>query len=107
MVVRQYEIFWVNLDPTIGHEVKKTRPCVVISPDEMNQHMGTVIIAPVTSTLKVYPSRVICKIKERRGTVMLDQIRTVDKKRLMTKIEKLSPKEIAGIKKVIREMLVD
>lgn len=107
MVVRQYEIFWVNLDPTIGYEVKKTRPCVVISPDEMNQHMGTVIIAPVTSTLKVYPSRVICKIKERRGTVMLDQIRTVDRKRLMTKIEKLSPKEIAGIKKVIREMLVD
>ena len=107
MVINQYEVFWVNLDPTIGHEVKKTRPCVVISPDEMNHHIGTVMIAPVTSAIKSYPSRVVCTIKAKRGVIMLEQIRTVDKRRLLNKIDKLSVKEIQQVKKVIKEMLVD
>lgn len=107
MVINQYDIFWINLDPTIGHEVKKTRPCVVISPDEMNDHINTIIIAPVTSTVKIYPSRVGCKINNRRSAIMLDQIRTVDKQRLLSKITSLSQNEIAEIKRVIKEMLVD
>lgn len=107
MVINQYEIFWVNLDPTIGHEVKKTRPCVVISPDEMNHNIGTVMIAPLTSTIKLYPSRVTCSLHGKKGTIMLDQIRTVDKRRLFNKIEKLTAKEILQVKKVIKEMLVD
>jgi len=107
MVVNQYEIYWVNLDPTVGHEVKKTRPCVVISPDEMNHNIGTVIIAPVTSALKSYPSRVMCNVQEKKGTIMLDQIRTVDKKRLIRKIAQLSIKEIREVKLKIKEMLVD
>ena len=107
MVINQYEVFWVNLEPTIGHEVKKTRPCIIISPDEMNHHIGTVMIAPVTSILKSYPPRVICTIKARKGAIMLEQIRTVDKRRLMNKIDKLSVKEIQQVKKVIKEMLVD
>src|SRR6476620_8487444 len=98
MVVNQYEIYWVNLDPTVGHEVKKTRPCVVISPDEMNHNIGTVIIAPVTSALKSYPSRVMCNVQEKKRTIMLDQIRTVDKKRLIRKIAQLSIKEIREVK---------
>src|SRR6478672_11082020 len=107
MVVNQYEIYWVNLDPTIGHEVKKTRPCVVISPDEMNRNIGTVMIAPITSTLKSYPSRVTCNVQEKKGTIMLDQIRTVDKRRLIKKIAQLSIKEVREVKLKIKEMLVD
>lgn len=107
MVINQYEIYWVNLDPTIGHEVKKIRPCIVISPDEMNHNIQTVIIAPVTSTLKIYPSRVACKVQNQKGAIMLDQLRTVDKKRLISKIEKLTSKEILQIKRVIKKMLVD
>lgn len=106
-MVNQYEIFRVNLDPTIGREVKKTRPCVVISPDEMNHHLGTVLIAPLTSTIKVYPSRAVCNFRGKKGTIMLDQIRRVDKKRLYNKIGKLSEKEILQVKKIIKEMLVD
>jgi mRNA interferase MazF len=107
MVIKQYEVFWINLDPTIGHEVKKTRPCVIISPDEMNHHIETVMIAPITSTMKSYPTRVVCIIKAKKGAIMLEQIRTVDKRRLLNKIDKLSVKEIQQVKKVIKEMLVD
>src|SRR5690349_21285010 len=107
MVVNQYEIFWVNLDPTIGREVKKTRPCVVITPNEMNHNIGTVMIAPLTSTLKLYPSRVICNVQGKKGTIMLEQIRTVDKKRLIKKIAQLSAREIQEIKQKLKEMLVD
>lgn len=107
MVINQYDIFWINLDPTVGHKVKKTRPCVVISPDEMNHNIGTVIIAPITSTAKIYPSRVACKINNRKCTVMLDQLRTVDKQRLISNMGLLSGSEIQEIKRVIKEMLVD
>lgn len=86
MEVKRFEVFLVNLDPTLGHEIKKTRPCLVISPDEMNHFISTVIIAPMTTKSRRYPTRVHCKFKGRSGDIVLDQIRTVDKKRLVKKI---------------------
>ena len=105
MVIKQYAVHWINLDPTVGSEVNKTRPCVIISPDEMNMYLRTVIIAPLTHSIKTYPSRVICDVKGEKGTVMLDQIRTVDKARIGGFIAKLSLKETAEIRSIINEML--
>lgn len=107
MVVHQYDIVLINLDPTIGHEIKKVRPCVIISPDEMNGNIETVIIAPMTSRSHVYPSRVPVRFKSTEGWVVLDQIRTVDKKRLIKKLGRLQPETVRLVKDVIQEMLVD
>jgi mRNA interferase MazF len=85
MVIQQYEIFLINLDPTIGHEIKKSRPCIVLSPNEMNQFIGTVIIAPMTTKSKSYPSRVELSFQGKKGYIVLDQIRTVDKSRFIKK----------------------
>jgi mRNA interferase MazF len=100
----QYDIILVNLDPTIGSEIKKTRPCVIISPDEMNHSIRTLIIAPMTSTSKPYPTRI--KVQE-DSFVVLDQIKTIDKKRVIKFLGKLDKKSIAQIKRIIREMLVE
>lgn len=105
MEIKQYSIHWINLDPTVGSEVNKTRPCVILSPDEMNRYIKTIIIAPLTHTLKPYPSRVICEVKGEKGSVMLDQIRTVDRVRIGDIIGKLSLNEINDIKFVINQML--
>ena len=105
MEIKQYSVYWVNLDPVVGSEESKTRPSVVISPDEMNKYIRTVIIAPLTHTLKAYPSRVACNVDGKRGMVMLDQVRTVDKRRLTTFIAKLKKNESEKIKEVINEML--
>lgn len=105
MVIRQYAVHWINLDPTIGAEVSKIRPCVIISPDEMNKFLRTVIIAPLTHTLKVYPSRVVCKVNGDKGSIMLDQIKTVDKMRIGAVIGVLNATEILEIKSVINQML--
>ncbi|MDR3695199.1 type II toxin-antitoxin system PemK/MazF family toxin [Mucilaginibacter sp.] len=105
MVITQYAVHWINLDPTMGGEVNKTRPCVIISPDEMNKYLRTVIIAPLTHTLKIYPSRVLCDINGDKGSIMLDQIRTVDKTRIGNLLGKLKVAEIAEIKSVINQML--
>jgi mRNA interferase MazF len=107
MVVRQYDIVLINLDPTIGHEIRKVRPCAVISPDEMNRHIDTVIIAPMTSRSHAYPTRVPLRFKGKDGWVVLDQIRTVDKARLIKKLGRLQPETVQTIKAVIQEMLVD
>jgi len=107
MVVRQYDIVLINLDPTIGHEIKKVRPCAVISPDEMNRHIDTVIIAPMTSRSHAYPTRVPVRFKGKDGWVVLDQIRTVDKTRLIKKLGRLLPETVQTVKAVIQEMLVD
>jgi len=88
-MVKQFDVYWVNLDPTIGSEIKKKRPCVVVSPKEMNTHLRTVIIAPITSTINPMPMRVPVKIKDREGMILLDQIRCVDKRRLDSKIKSL------------------
>ena len=107
MELNQYEIVLVNLDPTIGSEVKKTLPCVILSPDEMNKFLQTVIIAPVTSTSKKYPTRIEIKGKTTKGWIMIDQIRTIDRNRINKIFGKLSEKEIFEVKNVIHETLVE
>lgn len=84
--VKRFEVYQVSLDPTIGHEIKKTRPCVVISPNEMNAYISTVIVAPMTTRSKKYPTRVACRFKKKSGEIVLDQIRTIDKARLLQKL---------------------
>lgn len=86
MVVKRFDVYLVNLDPTIGSEIKKTRPCLIISPDEMNRNIRTVIIAPMTSAQKDYPTRVSCTFRKKQGQIVLDQIRTIDKGRLVKKL---------------------
>ncbi len=105
MEIKQYSIYWVSLDPVVGSEVSKTRPCVIISPDDMNKYMKTVIIAPLTHTLKQYPSRIACTVDGEKGMIMLDQIKTVDKTRLSSFMGKLRKPESDRIKEVINEML--
>ena len=107
MVVKQYDIILVNLDPTIGSEIKKTRPCVVISPDEMNKYLDTIVIAPMTSQSKSYPTRVKVRHNDKTGWIVLDQIRTVDRRRIIKTFEKLTEKEIDTVKQIIRETFVD
>ena len=100
----QYSIVLVNLDPTIGSEIKKTRPCVIISPNEMNFNINTVIIAPMTSKSRNYPTRI--KIYD-NSFIVLDQIRTIDKQRIIKKLGNLDIEAILQIKQIIKEMLVD
>ncbi|MBI3584630.1 MAG: type II toxin-antitoxin system PemK/MazF family toxin [Nitrospinae bacterium] len=107
MEIEQYEVFLINIDPTIGHEIKKTRPCVVISPDEMNLNIQTVIIAPMTTKSHDYPTRVKVKFQSKSGWIVLDQIRTVDKRRLVKRLGCITRSEIEKVKYVIKEMLVD
>jgi mRNA interferase MazF len=107
MNISQYNVFLVNLDPTIGSEIKKTRPCVVISPNEMNNNIQTVIIAPMTTKSHNYPTRVSLTFLGKKGWIVLDQIRTIDKIRLTKEIGKLNTSTIREIKEVIKEMLVD
>lgn len=107
MEIRQYTIILVNLDPTIGSEIRKTRPCVVISPDEMNKYLKTIVIAPMTSSSKNYPTRVEIKHKEKTGWAVLDQIRTIDKQRVVKQLGTLSHPEIKEIKSIIRETYVE
>lgn len=107
MVVNQYEIYWVNLDPTIGSEIKKVRPCIILSPNEMNHHIKTVIIAPLTSKEKNYPTRVKVIFDGKVGWAILDQIRCIDKQRLARLGGITSNEYIPSIKKIIKEMLID
>jgi len=104
MDLNQYQIVLVNLDPTLGSEIKKTRPCVVISPNEMNGHLRTVIIAPMSTKSKAYPSRVRVS---KSSWVVLDQIRTIDRVRVIKSLGYLSRDEIRSVKAIIKEMLVD
>lgn len=107
MVINQYDVYLVNLDPTVGHEIKKTRPCLVISPDEMNNNISTVIIAPMTTKSHSYPTRIPVKFEGKNGWIVLDQIRTVDNIRLVKRLGQISKKEILAVKKILIEMLVD
>nr|WP_216355479.1 type II toxin-antitoxin system PemK/MazF family toxin [Geothermobacter hydrogeniphilus] len=90
MEINRFEVFLVNLDPTLGHEIKKTRPCLVISPNEINHNISTVIVAPMTSRGKNYPTRVACTFQGKTGQIVLDQIRTVDRRRLVKKLGVIS-----------------
>jgi len=103
MVVKRFEVYLVNLDPTLGRENQKTRPCLIISPDEMNDHISTVIIAPMTTQGQDYPTRVKCKFEGKKGQIVLDQIRTVDKIRLVKKLGKIS----ASTRKEVLVILLD
>ncbi|UMY64645.1 MULTISPECIES: type II toxin-antitoxin system PemK/MazF family toxin [unclassified Flavobacterium] len=107
MEVSQYQIVLVNLDPTIGSEMKKTRPCVIISPDEMNRYLTTIVIAPMTSSSKSYPTRVEVRHENKKGWIVLDQIRTVDRRRIVKVLGDLSEKEFKKVKEVLRETFVD
>ena len=91
MVVNRFDVYLINLDPTIGSEIQKARPCLIISPDEMNRHIRTVIVAPMTTAGKDYPTRVPCKFKKKKGQIVLDQIRTIDNTRLIKKLGSINP----------------
>jgi mRNA interferase MazF len=107
MELKQYKIVLVNLDPTIGHEIKKTRPCLIISPDEMNRHLQTVIVAPITSQSKEYPSRLHFDKNSVTGWIVLDQVRTIDRRRIIRELDNLSKADVKEVKRVILEMLVE
>ncbi|MDZ7720421.1 MAG: type II toxin-antitoxin system PemK/MazF family toxin [Balneolaceae bacterium] len=103
-LVERFDVYLISLDPTKGSEIKKTRPCLIISPDEMNRHIRTVIIAPMTSTIKNYPSRVTTTFQKKRGQIVLDQIRTVDKQRLIKKLGTISSSAQDKTLNVLQEM---
>lgn len=107
MVVKRFDIFLVNLDPTIGSEIQKTRPCVVISPDEMNRHIATVIVAPMTTKGQAYPTRIVCQFQGKDGQIVLDQIRTVDKTRLVKYLGTINPDEQKAILDILAEMFAE
>jgi mRNA interferase MazF len=104
VVVKRFEVYLINLDPTAGSEIQKTRPCLVISPDEMNRFIKTVIVAPMTTKGTPYPSRVPCKFQGKQGQVVLDQIRTVDKTRLVRRLGKVDRQTQSGVLSVLSEM---
>ena len=104
MEVSRFDVFLINLDPTVGSEIKKTRPCLVISPNEMNRHIRTVVVAPMTTKGATYPTRVACRFKGKQGQVVLDQIRTVDRVRLTKKLGRLDPRTGAKVLDVLQEM---
>ena len=107
MEISQYQIVLVNLDPTIGSEMKKTRPCVILSPNEMNKYLNTIVIAPLTSSSKSYPTRIKINHNNQEGWIVLDQIRTIDRQRITKKFGNLNDKEIIKTKQIIRETFVD
>jgi mRNA interferase MazF len=107
MVVKRFEVYLVNLDPAIGSEIKKMRPCLVISPDEMNAHIATIIVAPMTTQGRAYPTRVSCKFQSKDGQVVLDQIRTVDKTRLAKKLGTISASTQKVVLAILAEMFAE
>ena len=106
MTVKQYEIYWAKLDPTVGSEIQKTRPCVVITPNEMNSSIDTLIIAPLTTKSHNFPTRLKTKVDGKECWAVIDQIRAIDKSRLIGKIGEMDKNDIAALKNIISEMLV-
>ncbi|GGE21450.1 type II toxin-antitoxin system PemK/MazF family toxin [Psychroflexus salis] len=107
MELKQYAIVLVNIDPTIGSEIKKTRPCVILSPNEINKFLKTIVVDPMTTNLKKYPTRVNVKHKGKNGMVAIDQIHTIDKTRILKRFDRLLKSEIAKCKSLIKETFVD
>ena len=107
MELTQYEIVLVNLDPTIGSEIQKTRPAVILSPNEMNKYLNTVVIAPMTSSSKSYPTRVEVNHNKTKGWIVLDQIRTIDRQRISKRLDKLTDKDIKKVKNIMKETFID
>jgi len=104
VVVKRFDVYLIDLDPTKGSEIKKTRPCLIVSPDEMNRHIRTVIVAPMTTAGKPYPTRVPCKFKNKKGQIVLDQVRTVDKTRLVKKLGTITPKTQSEVIAVLQRL---
>ncbi len=107
MVNKRFDVFLINLDPTIGSEIKKTRPCLIISPDEMNRHINTVIIAPMTTKGRPYPTRVSCTFQGKQGQIVLDQLRTVDKRRLIRKLGRISKAAQRSVLATLAELFAE
>ena len=105
--IKQYDLVLVNLGPTLGSEIKKTRPCAVISPNEMNRYLQTIVVAPITSSSKAYPTRVKINLISTQGFVVLDQVRTLDRARIIKKLKSLGTTEIKKVKAIIKETFVD
>jgi mRNA interferase MazF len=102
--MNRFDVYLVALDPTLASEIKKTRPCLIISPDEMNQHIATVIVAPMTTKGRVYPTRIACRFQGKQGQIVLDQLRTVDKTRLVKRLGKISPSAQNEVLATLAEM---
>ncbi len=107
VVARRFDVFLVSLDPIVGSEVRKTRPCLIISPDEMNRYIATVIVAPMTTKGRDYPTRVACRFAGKDGQVVLDQIRTIDKSRLVKPLGRLSAAAQRQVLAVLGEMFAE
>ncbi|NOT51755.1 MAG: type II toxin-antitoxin system PemK/MazF family toxin [Chitinophagaceae bacterium] len=103
MVVKRFDVWLVNLDPTIGSEIRKTRPAIVISPDVANKHLDTIVIAPLTSTIRPYPTRVVCVFQKRQGQIALDQMRAADKTRLVKRLGRMDEKTSRVVCDLLRE----
>ena len=104
MALSRFDVYLVSLDPTLGSEIKKTRPCAIVSPNEMNRHLATVIVAPMTTKGRPYPTRIACRFKRKNGQVVLDQIRTIDTARLVRKLGRLDAATGAKVLAVLGEM---
>lgn len=101
------DVHLVRLDPTLGSEIQKTRPCVIVSPDELNAHLRTVIVAPMTTAGRDYPWRIRCRFQQRAGYVVLDQLRTIDRERLVKRLGTLSPKTMSAVLSGLQEMFAE
>ena len=107
VVVKRFDVILVNLDPTVGRKKKKTRPCVVVSPDEMNRYIATIIVAPMTSKGRSYPTRVFCQFQGKDVQIVLDQLRTVDKARLIKRIGQINQDEQQAVLDILAEMFAE
>jgi mRNA interferase MazF len=107
MDFHQYQIVIVNLDPTIGREIRKTRPCVIVSPDELNRHLRTITVCPITTTSKKYPTRISITVLRKASWIVVDQIRTLDRNRIVKAVGHLRQEKIIELKAVIKETFVD
>ncbi len=107
MEVKRFDVWLANLDPTIGSEIQKTRPCLIVSPDEMNRHISTVIVAPMTTKGRPYPTRVACRFQGKTGQIVLDQLRTVDKARLVKRLGQIGDKTQQATLAVLAEMFAE
>ena len=104
MVIKRFEIYWINLDPTVGREIKKTRPAIVVSPNEVNNALGTILVAPITSNKRNFPTRIAFQLNENENYIALDQIRAVDKIRLSKKISVLNREMAQAVCEKLQEL---
>jgi mRNA interferase MazF len=107
LVMKRFDVYLVALDPTLGSEIQKTRPCLIVSPDVMNRHLATVIVAPMTTRGRDYPTRVACTFQGKRGQVVLDQLRTVDKARLVRRLGRIGPSVQAAVLAGLAELFAE